>query len=614
MTVPASARGPVTELEREPAHISNPVLRGFHPDPSILRVGTDYYVANSTFEWLPAVALSHSRDLVDWRPLGGLLREARLVDTAGDPDSGGVWAPCLSHHDGRFHLVYSDVKSLAGAFKDVRNQVVTAPHPQGPWSDPVPFPGHGFDPSLFHDDGPGGDGRSWALWLAWDHRPGRNPFSGILLQEWDTRAGRTRGPLHHIFAGTALGRTEAPHLYRRDGWYYLVTAEGGTSWEHTVTVARARRITGPYRPDPKGPMLTSAGRPDLALQKAGHGSLVETADDGWYLAHLTARPLEPLGPCTLGRETALQRVEWSVDGWPRVTGAAGPGRPAVRVPAPGGRARSAARERSQAREPSEQRPYEQHPDELPPDQVGFTGPSLPPSWLTLRRHAAPDWLDLTTRPGVLRLSGGESLGSLHRQSTVGRRQREWDFSFDAEVDFAPDSPLQMAGIAHYYNTRLWHYLHLSWDESLGRVLRLGVCDRGRYTEPSAPLAVPDGPLRLFLTGDGGRTVFGYARPGQRRQSYGPPLDCTRLSDEYATEGDPDSGHFSAWGFTGAFLCLTVQDLTGAGLHADFTRPRQRDGAPPRERARAPEDRRDAAERPIGCGTGQTEQATDGQQG
>lgn len=588
MTVPASAPRPVPELAREPAGISNPVLRGFHPDPSILRVGADYYLANSTFEWLPAVALSHSRDLVNWRPLGGLLREARLVDTAGDPDSGGVWAPCLSYHDGRFHLVYSDVKSLAGAFKDVRNQVVTAPRPEGPWSDPVPFPGHGFDPSLFHDDGPDGDGRSWALWLAWDHRPGRNPFSGILLQEWDTRAGRTHGPLHHIFAGTALGRTEAPHLYRRDGWYYLVTAEGGTSWEHTVTVARSRRITGPYAPDPDGPMLTSAGRPDLALQKAGHGSLVETTDGTWYLAHLTARPLEPLGPCTLGRETALQRVEWSAAGWPRVTGAAGPGRPAVHVPAPGAR---------------------RHPA---PDAVEFTGPRLPPTWLTLRRHAAPDWLDLTARPGVLRLSGGESLGSLHRQSTVGRRQREWDFTFDAEVDFTPASPLQMAGIAHYYNTRLWHYLHLSRDEQLGRVLRLGVCDRGRYTEPVAPLAVPDGPVRLFLTGYGGRAVFGYAQGSEHRQTYGPPLDCTRLSDEYATEGDADSGHFSAWGFTGAFLCLTVQDLTGAGLTADFTRPRHRDGTAPRRPGTA--DHRDAPEHSIGCGTGQTEHTTDGQLG
>ncbi|MZE71047.1 family 43 glycosylhydrolase, partial [Streptomyces sp. SID5789] len=151
--------------------IVNPVLPGFHPDPSILRVGDDYYIATSTFEWLPGVAVHHSRDLVNWHSLGGILREERLIDLTGRPDSGGVWAPCLSHSDGLFHLVYSDVTNLSGAFKDVRNQVVTAPALDGPWSDPAPFPSHGFDPSLFHDDGPDGDGRSWALWMEWDHRP-----------------------------------------------------------------------------------------------------------------------------------------------------------------------------------------------------------------------------------------------------------------------------------------------------------------------------------------------------------------------------------------------------------------------------------------------------------
>ncbi|MFD6534632.1 glycoside hydrolase family 43 protein [Streptomyces sp. NPDC060184] len=532
--------------------ILNPVLTGFHPDPSVLRVGDDYYIATSTFEWLPGVTVHHSRDLVHWRPLGGLLREARLVDLNGRPDSGGVWAPCLSYTDGLFHLVYSDVTNLSGAFKDLRNLVVTAPTLDGPWSDPAPFPSHGFDPSLFHDDGPDGDGRSWALWMEWDHRPGRHPFAGILLQEWDRGARRVTGPTHRVFTGTALAHTEGPHLYRRDGWYYLMTAEGGTSWSHAVTVARSASLTGPYEADPAGPLLTSAGDEGLELQKAGHGSLVATPGDEWYLAHLVARPLTPRGSCVMGRETALQRIRWTADGWPRLDGP--PGRkdgPAPRSAVPG-----------PALAPA--------PVPPPPARDDFDGPALGPVWSTLRRHPGPDWLSLTERPGHLRLRGGQSLGSTHGPSMVARRQQSTAFHFATLLEADPRSPRQMAGLVHYYNSQLWHYAHLTWDEDLGRVLRLGVCEHGRYAEPADPVAVPDGPVRLGLRGDGDRGAFAWrSEDGEPWQPLGPALDVSRLSDESATRGDPATGHFTAWGFTGAFVGLCAQDLTGAGTKADF---------------------------------------------
>ncbi|MFJ5775212.1 glycoside hydrolase family 43 protein [Streptomyces sp. NPDC093094] len=555
---------PQSPPDRGPA-IVNPVLPGFHPDPSVLRVGDDFYIATSTFEWLPGVAVHHSRDLVDWRPLGGLLREQRLIDLAGRPDSGGIWAPCLSYTDGLFHLVYSDVTNLSGAFKDVRNLVVTAPSLDGPWSDPVPFPSHGFDPSLFHDDGPDGDGRSWALWMEWDHRPGRHPFAGILLQEWDRRERGVTGPVRRIFTGTRLAHTEGPHLYRRDGWYHLVTAEGGTSWSHAVTVARSREVTGPYEPDPAGPLLTSAGHEKLPLQKAGHGSLVETASGEWYLAHLMARPLTPLGPCVLGRETALQRVEWTADGWPRIggtqpTGQEGGALPRTVVPAPGLPAAPA-----------------------PPEPVRdrFDLPRLGPRWATLRRHPDPSWLSLTERPGRLRLRGGQSLGSTHGQSLVGRRQQAPDFTFTTCVDADPRSPLQMAGLVHYYNSTLWHYLHLTWDERLGRVLRVGLCTHGVYTEPTAAVPVPDEPVELTLTVLGARGNFAWRTRDTGRRAVGPDLDVTLLSDESATLGDPATGHFTAWGFTGAFAGLCAQDLTGSAMTADFAWSEYRETSPGR---------------------------------
>lgn len=230
-----------------PTLIRNPVLPGFHPDPSILRVGDDYYIATSTFEWAPGVRVHHSRDLVHWRALGGILTDRRLLDLTGVPDSGGVWAPDLTYAHGLFHVVY---------------------------------------------------------------------------------------------------------------WYYLVVAEGGTGYEHGVTVARSRDLLGPYEPDPNGPMMTSRHDPTLALQKAGHGCLVRTQDGSWYLAHLAARPYTQRGRCVLGRETAIQRVEW-VDGWPRVAG----GVPAVDVPAP----------------------------DLPPHPWPESA-SSGVEWSTLRRPASPDWV------------------------------------------------------------------------------------------------------------------------------------------------------------------------------------------------------------------------------
>ncbi|MEV6191865.1 family 43 glycosylhydrolase [Streptomyces sp. NPDC051920] len=558
--VPATGR-PVPVPDDTRAPIRNPVLTGFHPDPSLLRVGQDYYLATSTFEWLPGVALHHSRDLVHWEYLGGALTEERLLDLVGVPDSGGVWAPCLSFADGLFHLVYSDVKSLAGAFKDVHNYVVTASAPTGPWSDPVSVAGQGFDPSLFHDTGPDGTGRSWLLWLEWDHRPGDNAFAGILLQEWDRAARRLRGPVHRVFTGTELGRTEGPHLYRRDGWYYLVTAEGGTSWAHAVTVARSRDITGPYVPDPAGPLLTSAGDERLGLQKAGHGSLVETPDGDWYLAHLAARPLTPRGACVLGRETAIQHVRWTDHGWPRVDGDAGAARPAAQVPAPASVARSGqvpASPSTARSAPAWQRPG---------SPSGLPGPE----WMTLRRHPDPRWLTAAPESGGLRLYGEESLSSRHRQSLVARRQQHTRFRFEATVSFAPGAPQQMAGVVHFYNTGLWHYAHLTRDERLGRVLRLAVCDRGRYSETSAPVPVPDEePVRLRLTGLHDEAAFAWWDTRTRTWSpLGPALDATRLSDEHATVGDAD-GHFSDWGFTGAVVGLCAQDLTGARLPADFT--------------------------------------------
>ena len=297
--------------------IRNPILPGFNPDPSICRVGEDYYIATSTFEWYPGEQVHHARDLANWELVARPLNRADLLDMRGNPDSGGIWAPCLSHDGERFWLVYTDMKRLSGAWKDGHNYVTTCETIDGVWSDRIHVNSSGFDPSLFHDD----DGRRWFVNLRWNHRgsgTGGNPkhdsFDGILLQEWSETEGLI-GEAKVIYHGTERGLTEGPHLWKRNGWYYLTVAEGGTGYDHAVTMARSRSIDGPYEHHPDLHLLTTKNT-DGPIQRVGHGQYVEAPDGtGWH-TFLMGRPLDgPYGRfCATGRETGIERVVWR-DGW-----------------------------------------------------------------------------------------------------------------------------------------------------------------------------------------------------------------------------------------------------------------------------------------------------------
>ncbi|WP_017606595.1 glycoside hydrolase family 43 protein [Nocardiopsis alkaliphila] len=520
--------------------IINPVLPGFHPDPSILRVGEDYYMATSTFEWSPGVLLHHSRDLVHWRPLGGVLNEDRLLDLTGHRDGAGVWAPCLSYRNGVFHLIFTDVENYAEGFWDTPNYVTSAPSIEGPWSDPAPIHSMGFDPSLFHDE----DGRSWVVSSLSDWRPGRHAFAGIVLQELDLDTMRPIGEPRVIFEGTEARVTEAPHLYRENGWYYLVTAEGGTQWDHQTTVARSRDIDGPYEVDPAGPMLSSREHPSLPLQKAGHGSLVRTPDGEWFLAHLTGRPLTERGRCVLGRESAIQRVEW-VDGWPRIEGAI----PHVRVQGPA---------------------LPPHPWPEAPETDDFDAPVLRPQWSTLRRHAHQSWVSLTERPGHLRIRGGQSPSGTRTPSLVARRVQHHECSMETVMEFSTDTFQRMAGLTAYYNMRQWYYLRVGFDENEGLFAGVLGSDRGKVRELGERVDVRGWDrFHLRVEIDRERLRFFLSQDGREWAPVGGVLDASILSDEYAEERAPDGETTTLWGFTGAFLGLWAHDLTGLGSHADF---------------------------------------------
>lgn len=511
--------------------ITNPILRGFHPDPSICRAGEDYYIATSTFEWFPGVRIHHSRDLVHWRPISSPLTRITQVNMEGNINSGGVWAPCLSYDNGMFYLIYTDVKSRVGAFKDTHNYLVTATDIEGPWSEPVYLNSSGFDPSLFHDD----DGRKWLVNMIWDHRKGKNRFSGIVLQEYSVREQKLVGPAVNIFKGTELGLTEAPHLYKHNDYYYLITAEGGTGYEHAVTAARSRTLQGPYEVDPSNPILTSYGRPDLDLQKAGHGSLVETHTGEWYMAHLVGRPVNQKF-CILGRETALQLCTWSEDGWLRL--ATGDRYPEVQVPAPKIKA---------------------HPFEPAAEMDHFDQFELRNDWNTLRIPPDPTWLSLTERPGYLRLRGMESMSSTHRQSMVARRLQAFECEAETCLEFAPDHPQQMAGLILYYDTKDYLYLRVTFHEVKGLCLGIIQSRYGIYDELMEDIPLESvNRIRLKVVFKYDHACFFYA-PNDDQSWYpaGGWFDITHLSDE-----SPEYIRF-----TGTYIGLCVQDLGGTRKHA-----------------------------------------------
>jgi len=528
------------------AAIRNPILRGFNPDPSVVRVGDDYFIATSTFEWFPGVQIHHSRDLVNWRLLTRPLRRASQLDMLGEPDSCGVWAPDLSYADGRFYLVYTDVKrygrtTVGGAsgasLRDFHNYLVTATDIQGEWSDPVDLNSSGFDPSLFHDD----DGRKYLLNMLWDHRPGQNRFAGIVLQEFSPSTQSLVGGRRVIFAGTPLGLTEGPHLYKRDGYYHLITAEGGTGWGHAVTMARARRIDGPYELHPDVHVLSARHRPDVVLQRAGHADLVDTPDGSTYMVYLCGRPLRNRGRCTLGRETAIQKMVWGEDGWLRTLG--GDGVPSLETDAPGDALQPAG---------------------APALRENFDAPQLPIEFQWLRSPRPDQLFTLTERPGFLRLHGRETVGSLFEQALVARRQQSHCYSAATKVEFEPQHFQQTAGLICYYNSCKFHYLYISQDDVAGRHVRVmsALPDQTQTDAFTPAFAIPKGAaVELRVEVDDERLHFAFRVGGGEWTWIPQQFDASILSDEATAPGLPN--------FTGAFVGMACQDMSGTRCRADF---------------------------------------------
>jgi len=523
--------------------IRNPILPGFNPDPSICRVGNDYFIATSTFEWYPGVQIHRSHDLVNWELVARPLNRWAQLDMRGNPDSCGIWAPCLSHADGRFWLVYTDVKRYDGNCKDTHNYIVTCATIDGAWSDPVHVNSSGFDPSLFHDD----DGRKWFLNLQWNHRgpgTGGNPahasFDGILLQEYDAKAGRLVGMPRTVFHGSEFGLTEGPHLFKRDAWYYLTVAEGGTGYSHAVTMARSRNIDGPYELHPNKYLLTAKEAPGHPLQRVGHGQYVETPDGTPYHTFLCSRPL-PGRRSPLGRETGIERCRWADDGWLYPDG--GDTAPRLEVPAPA-EGESAAPPRALQRR--------------------FDGTTLPPEFQWLRTPE-PDRI-FRQGDGQLHLFGRESIGSWFEQALIARRQEHLRYAAETRAEFDPATYQQAAGLTTYYNRHKFHFLALTHDTAVGRCLSLMSClgdwpDCALTGHLDEPVPVSEGAVEMRVLVDHSEQQFFWRQDGGDWRPIGPVLDASLISDE-AGRGEHAS-------FTGAFVGLAAFDITGGGRAAAF---------------------------------------------
>ncbi len=545
--------------------IHNPILRGFHPDPSIVRVGEDYYIATSTFEWWPGVRLHHSADLIRWELIEYPLNRISQLDLRGVGASQGVWAPCLTYDKGTFYLVYTIVRSFYCNMYDTENYLVKTEDIHGPWSDPVPLNDFGFDPSLFHDD----DGKKYVVSMVTDHRVQKKYAGRLVLQEYDDRQQKMTGPVRDIYAADHIF-LEGPHIFKRHGWYYLFCADTGTGELHGQTIQRSRNIWGPYemfrpRPDPlwkEGEaysILTSRHHDELLLQKAGHCDLVETQDGEWYAVHLCGRASKyrnlPDAPrfsgsrrYMIGRETAIQKMRWTEDDW--LVTDNGTGLPEEYVEPP-----KSARPERMAKAgitcPEQ---------ELDLCRDDFDSRKLNLDYQSLRIPMDEKYISLTERPGWLRMYGRSGLSSKFSQSLIARRMTEYRMTAETCVEFEPDVFKQMAGLILLYDTDNYLYLHLSRDEDVGKCITLLKAENKTYEYLTGYVPVTSGKaIILGLTLEDGMVQFCFGYRGEENRPFGPCINASFLSDEACAEG---------W-FTGTMIGICSQDLTGFGKYADF---------------------------------------------
>lgn len=533
--------------------IRNPIFPGFNPDPCICRKGDDYYVAVSTFEWFPAIPVYHSKDLKNWELLTHILTDDEKIDLKKLPSAKGIWAPCLTYceQEDMFYVVYGIMNSMNARYFDVDNFLIKSKNIIGPWSEPVYLHSAGFDASLFHDD----DGKKYVVSLEWETREGYEKPGFICIAEYDTKKQQIIGYPRPLWrGGTDRGCIEAPHLTKRGEYYYIMCAEGGTGYNHCVTMGRAKNIWGPYEKDPQNPILTSVPgisferndpdhlkpkyfNPEAPLQKSGHGSYVNLPNGEVYLVHLCARPFVPELRCTLGRETAIQKMQWTQDNWLRM--------------ADGGNL--AKLEVTEANLPEVKMPSIPQFDDFNNDTLGnfYYAPRIMP-----QRFATT-----TARKGYVRLRGQESRTSLNKVSILARKLTSVYARITTKMEFKPEVHQHSAGLIMYYDNmnyiNLRKYYSQTLEQSAISIIQL---ENGAKTEfLNTRIPVEDIPIYLRLYIQGRKSWFEWSYNGEDYTKIGKIFDTTKFSDEYCKYGE----------FTGTMVGLTCADRIKHEHYADF---------------------------------------------
>lgn len=486
---------------------SNPVISGFHPDPSVCRVGDDYYLVTSSFEYFPGVPLFHSKDLVNWQQIGHVLTRTSQLNLCKAGSSGGIYAPTIRHHGGRFYMTTTNVSGRG-------NFYVYTDDPWGEWSDPVYVDQPGIDPDLFFDE----DG---AVYYTTAHDA---QGQGAYQSRIDVNTGERLTGIRLIWSGSGGQHPEAPHLYRIGDWYYLMIAEGGTEYGHMVTIARSSKPDGPFEGCPHNPILShrSLLRP---IHATGHADLIQAADDSWWTVFLGIRPVGYPLQHHLGRETFLAPVNWTDEGWPLIGDG---GTVAERMPAG---------------------TLQLQPEIIPPVRDDFDTSELAPYWTFLRTPDQDKW-SLTDKKSCLTLYGSAvTLNDVDTPAFIGRRQQHFAGRFAAQLTFAPQQDGEEAGLTVFMNERFHYEIAVACIAGERRLIlrrRLGSLWRVEHELPwSADTSV------LAIRADKLQYVFEYSAESGEPAVLGTG-ECGLLSTEVAG------------GFTGVFIAMYA---TGNGARA-----------------------------------------------
>lgn len=509
----------------------NPILRGTYPDPSICRVGEDYYMVTSSFAYYPGLPVFHSRDLVHWEQIGHGIHRPDQLDYKNGESFLGPWAPTIRYHKGTFYIINTCVTEKREG--NCWNYLITAKDPAGPWSDPIHIEeADGIDPSLFFDE----DGKIWYIGNKVSADRMYAEDRDIYMQEMDPSSFQLTGERYIIWEGkkTQGKWIEGPHIYKVKGWYYLLVAEGGTYLNHSVQIARSRKINGIYEVCPFNPVLTHRNQKDKEpVFAVGHGDLVETSRGEWWLVLLGIRPYRD-GEFNLGRETFLVPMSWDEDGWLKVDNENG----CVNL-------------------------EERFPDlpesrcAMPPVYDNFESGQLGLEWNMIH---PPKENFYRLEDGCLFLKARrELLHELGNPSFIGRRQSHMVFEAAAAVEFQPHSEYEEAGIAVMQDHR-FHYLLILRERNGKKLVQVYKTEEGIRTLLKEA-KIPD-ISRIYLTVQGTAESYSFYYGTSERHRYAvmEGLDAALLS------------HSRCNGATGVYLGMyagTLQEEKGSWAKFDW---------------------------------------------